>query len=171
MITQFVLSLSFSSAFCREVQYPSYLYIYKIILLSGGILVTSNISFHCNFDVQSALVVGSNRILDILYRPNANQTKLRKMYKSLAVDMSTFCNCPNVDSILKMLVNGDSIAILVMLIENMLSCEPDIYIINAFIITCCPGRIAIDIAWLFCFAIKAFFCVWDSVAFVEPAKP
>lgn len=116
------------------------------IMLSGGMLDASIISFQYSFDVQSALVVGSRRILDILYNPSANQTKLKNMYTSFAVDKSTFCSCPNALLMFKMLASGDMMAMLVMLIEKMFNWFPDMYIMKAFINICCPGFIAIDIA-------------------------
>ena len=51
----------------------------------GGILVVSIISFHTIDPVQSALVVGSNRIDDILYNPTPNHAKFNATKMSLGI--------------------------------------------------------------------------------------
>lgn len=45
-------------------------------MVSGGMLVVSTMSFQTILDVQSADVVGSSRMLDILYKPMPKKTRL-----------------------------------------------------------------------------------------------
>lgn len=136
------------------------------IMLSGGILVDSIISFHSILDIQSADVVGSKRILDILYSPTHKNTKFKAKYinfgicnmsvaSSLVVSCCTFRNAWSIENIA---VSGDIIAMLVVLIENMFNWLPDIYIINACIAICWPGWTAIDMAIFWRFVASACSC-------------
>lgn len=59
------------------------------------------------------------------------------------------------DSILKIDVMGVIMAVLVVEILKMFKVLPDMYIIKAFIMTCCPGLEARDMAWAFFLASMA----------------
>ena len=117
-------------------------------------LVVSSMSFQTIESVQSADVVGSNRIELILYKPIANQTKLipTKISFGTCVSHSKF---PKMVSNLKMLVKGVKMAELVVEMEKMFRFFPDMYIIKAFIATCDPGFVAIAMALAFLFASRA----------------
>lgn len=101
--------------------------------MSGGILLVSIMSFHTILLVQSALVVGNKRILLILYNPSPNQARLKARKMSFGTCKSS-PRGPNTADMPRMAVIGLMTAELVMLMEKILSCEPDMYIMNAFIL-------------------------------------
>jgi hypothetical protein len=111
-------------------------------------------SFQTIESVQSADVVGNNRIELILYVPITNHAKLIAMNINLGVVVST-SKLPNILFILKMLVSGVKIAILVVEMEKIFRFFPDIYNIKAFIMTCWPGLVARAIALALRFATSA----------------
>ena len=96
--------------------------------------------------IKSAEVVGRSRIELILYIPIASHTRLRTIYTIFAVCVSA-SNFPKVFSTETMDVRGVRIAELVVEIVKMFRLLPAIYIIKAVINICCPGLVAIDMAW------------------------
>jgi len=123
------------------------------VQMTGGILDVSIISFHTTESAKSADVVGNNLIELSLYNPIASHTKLIPTYTAFAICVST-SRFPKVRSTVKILVSGVKMAVLTVVIENILSEEPDMYIMKAFIAICCPGFIAIAIAFCFRFATR-----------------
>lgn len=119
----------------------------------GGILVTSIISFQIILPLQSALVVGSNLILLILYKPTAIQTKFKRMKISFGICRSTFpfgssnfakaLFTPIID------LTGFIREFPVTEIDHILRLLPDMYIIKEFINTDFPGPVANASAALF----------------------
>ena len=135
-------------------------------MLSGGMLVDSTISFHWILDIQSADVVGSSRMLDILYSPTHKNTTFNARYINFGNRNVSFassvvvscCTLRNAWSIENIAVKGEMMAMLVTLIENILSWFPDMYIINDCIAICCPGCVAIDMAIFWRLAASACSC-------------
>lgn len=109
-------------------------------------LLVSSMSFHTTESVQSADVVGSNFMELILYNPSASHTRLHATKISFGTWVSN-SRFANVDSTFSRLVIGVRMAILVTEIEKMFRPFPDMYIINAFIRICCPGLVAMAIAF------------------------
>ena len=128
-------------------------------------LVVSIISFHTMDPVQSALVVGSNRIDDILYNPTPNQIKFRAKKINFGICTSAFCSSMGAKVLfkLKIPVRGVMIAPAVMEILKIFKCLPDIESMKAFIMICCPGLVANDMALEYNLACRAFCCCVDDV--------
>ena len=83
-------------------------------------------------------MVGNKRILLILYKPIPSQTKLRAKKTNLGVVKVLLASskCAKALWTAKMLVKGLVMAVVVVLIEKMLSWDPDIHSMKAFIKIC-----------------------------------
>jgi len=125
--------------------------------ITGGILDVSIISFHTIESAKSADVVGSNCIELILYSPIPNQIKLIAIKASFAVCVST-SKLENARSMPNIFVMGVEMAELKVLIEKIFREDPDMYIIKAFMATCDPGFVAMDMA--FCFRLAKIAAVF-----------
>jgi hypothetical protein len=125
----------------------------------GGILVLSMSSFQIILPLQSALVVGNNLILLILYNPTANQIAFKRMNTNLGICSSTFpeesSNLENWDLTPMMDFMGFMMDMEVMDMLIMLRLDPDMYIMNEFMRTDFPGDVASPIAALDFFLMSA----------------
>jgi hypothetical protein len=135
--------------------------------------VISFICFQTILPLQSALVVGNNLILLILYSPTANQTQFRRIKINFGICKSTFP--PGSSNFENVLFNptidlmGFIIDIPVTDMDHIFRLLPDMYIMNEFIIKDLPGDVARLIAAAVFFLIIAAARCFSLGVISEPA--